>query len=108
MPGGRIGSEEPGIAAQDLGRVALRVERDRDELDRSSPELGLLKPLLNPGERLSRRRADAVAGCVDERHEHDLASQRRQVESLAGRVDQDRGRRRADVGQRAGTGARGR
>ena len=43
MPGGRVGAEEPGIAVQDLGRVALGVERDRDELDRGSPELGLLE-----------------------------------------------------------------
>ena len=106
MPGRRVGSEEPGVAAQDLGRVALGVERDRDELDRGSPELGLVERLLDPAEDLSRRRADAVARRVDERDEHDLALQRRQVEGLAGRVDQDRRRRRADVGQRTRTGIR--
>ena len=86
----QVGAEELGVAAQDLGRVALGVERDRDELDRSSPELGLLERLLDPDERRRGRRTDAVARRVDERHEHDLALQRGQVEGLAGGVDQNR------------------
>ena len=53
---------------------------------------------------LGRPRADAGARRVDERHEHDLALQGRQVEGLAMLVDQHGPRRGTDIGQRAGAG----